>query len=200
MSALPTLPHISIEAYLADELRSDVKHEYLGGTVYAMAGAKNVHNVIATNLVGAIHGRLRGKPCQAMNSDTKVRVKMSNHTRFYYPDGMVVCSTNPPDDSFQDSPKVLAEVLSDSTRRVDEGEKRDAYLTIPSLDVYLLIDSSRARVVAYRRGEQGFAVELYEGLDKVVALGEVEAELPLGELYERVTFEAEGDEGEGSSA
>ena len=186
------LPYMTVEDYLAGELASDVKHEYLGGTVYMMAGGRNVHHRIASNFQGLMHHRLRGKPYESFNSDTKVRIRFPTHTRFYYPDGMVVCEPNPADDTFQDRPAVIAEVLSDSTRRLDEGEKRDAYLTIPSLKAYLLIDPDRPRVLVYRRGERGFEPELRDGLDAVIPLPEVDIELPLTELYERVDFAAAG--------
>ena len=192
MSASPTPPLVSIDDYLAGELASDVKHEYFGGVVYAMAGAKIIHNRVAGNFSISLGSRLRGRPCEPFNSDTKVRVQMSSHTRFYYPDGMVVRDSNPPDLTFQDRPVVVAEVLSDSTRRLDEGEKREAYFTIPTLRVYLLIETDRPCVVAWRRGEQGFSAELYEGLESVIELSEIETQLPLAELYERVEFAGEG--------
>src|SRR5207244_7383819 len=145
------------------ELTSQVKHEYLGGTIYAMAGARNVHNTIATNWLVAVGRQLRGRPCQMFNSDTKVRLRLPTHTRFYYPDGMIVCHPNPPDDSFQDNPVVIAEVISEATRRIDEGEKKDAYLTIPSLTAYLLIETDRPRVVVHRRTETLFVPEAHKG-------------------------------------
>ena len=77
---------ISVEDYLAGELASPVKHEYLGGVVYAMAGARNAHNKIVGNIFGSLWGRLRDQPCQPFNSDTKVRVPLPGHVRFYYPD------------------------------------------------------------------------------------------------------------------
>ena len=107
---------ITIEDYLAGEQVSDVKHEYLGGTVHAMAGASNRHNTITTNSLGSLYGTLRGKPCQPFNSDTKVRIEFPDHTRFYYPDTMVVCDSNTDTDHSQDRPVVIIEVLSDSTR------------------------------------------------------------------------------------
>src|SRR5262249_22293986 len=76
---------ISVADYLAGELVSPIKHEYLGGVVYAMAGARNAHNLIAANTLGALHGRLRGRRCRAFNSDTKIRVRLPTHVRFYYP-------------------------------------------------------------------------------------------------------------------
>src|SRR5690625_3561131 len=108
---------VSIDDYLSGELKSDIKHEYLGGYVYAMAGAKNVHNRIAMSALGSLHTQLRGKPCEPFNSDTKVRVEMSKHTRFYYPDAMVICESNPDNDSFQEKPVAIIEVISEATRR-----------------------------------------------------------------------------------
>src|SRR5262249_51237961 len=154
--------------YLAGELRSPIKHEYLGGFVYAMAGARNVHNLIASNTLGALHGRLRGKRCRPYNSDTKIRVRLPTQVRFYYPEVSVVCRPNPHPDPFQDEPAVIVEVLSRATRRIDEGEKKDAYLTIPSLSVYLLVEQDSPAVVAFRRTEHGFVREVYEGLDAVL--------------------------------
>lgn len=86
MSAAKKLNPISVEDYLAGELISPIKHEYLGGVVYAMAGARNVHNLIATNTLVALGTRLRGKRCRPYNSDTKIRVRLPSHVRFYYPD------------------------------------------------------------------------------------------------------------------
>lgn len=193
MTAAVPSPLLSVDEYLAAEAASEVRHEYLGGYVYAMAGGRNVHNLIATNFLVSVGGQLRGGPCAPYNSDTKLRIRLASHTRFYYPDAMVVCAPNPPDDPFQDAPAVVAEVLSPETRRVDEGEKREAYLTIPTLRTYLLVESDRPRVVVYRRGDQGFALEEYAGLEAVVPLGEIQVELPLRDLYARVEFPAAGD-------
>lgn len=188
MTAAQQLELVSVEDYLAGELASDVKHEYLGGHVYAMAGAKNVHNVIAGAFYGSLYAQLRGRPCQPFNSDTKVRVHFPTHTRFYYPDGMVVCEPNPPESSYQDRPVVICEVVSEATRRIDEGEKREAYLTIPTLMAYLIVETDRPRVVVHRRTDNGFIAEAYEGLEAAIPLAAVGAELPLAELYERVEF------------
>jgi Uma2 family endonuclease len=104
---------------------------------------------------------------------------------------MVVCEPNPPESSFQDRPVVIADVISDATRRIDEGEKRDAYVTIPTLAAYLIIETDRPRVVVYRRTGSGFIAEAYEGTDSVIPLEAIDAELPLAELYERVEFGAD---------
>src|SRR5688572_21771166 len=179
MTAAQKLNLISVDDYLAGELASPIKHEYLGGVVYAMAGAIIRHNRIATNTLGAIHARLRGRPCEPFNSDTKVRVRLPHQTRFYYPDAMIVCDSNPEDESFQDEPVVIFEVLSRRTRRIDEGEKKEAYLTIPSLQVYALVEQDTPAVVVFRRTDQGFVREICEGLDATLSLAEIEIDLPL---------------------
>lgn len=181
--------------YLAGEEISDTKHEYLGGTVHAMAGATIRHNNIAGNCFAFLHGQLRGKPCQPFNSDTKVRIEFPDHTRFYYPDTMVVCQSNPGSDHFQNQPVVIIEVLSDSTRRTDLGEKRDAYLTIPSLKVLLLVESNAPSVTLHRRlPEGGFAIERHAGIDAIIALPEIDASLSLADIYERVEFSPPSNE------
>jgi len=191
MTAVKKLNLVSVEDYLAGELVSEIKHEYLAGVVYAMAGARNAHAIITMNLTSALHARLRGRPCQPFGSDTKIRVQLPTHVRFYYPDASVVCQPNPQDDTFQDHPVVICEVLSRSTRRIDEGEKKDAYLTIPSLRVYALIEQETARVVVYRRTGNDFVPEVHEGQTAVIPLPEIDAELPLAEIYARAEFPPE---------
>lgn len=195
---------ISVDNYLARELESDVRHEYLAGRVYAMAGGRTVHNRVAGAFFGAMYAQLRGKPCEPFNSDMKVRVRFPTHTRFYYPDAMVVCEPNPPNAPYQDRPAVIAEVISASTRRIDEGEKQEAYLTIPSLTAYLLIETDSPRVVVLRRTEMKaeFVAEAYEGLAAIIPLQEIGAELRLVDLYARVEFgavEPEPDDAEGEA-
>ena len=190
MSAVHRHQHVTPEAYLASELKSPTKHEYVGGAVYAMAGTRNIHNVIAGNIFGSLGTRLRGKKCRPFNSDTKVRVRFPNHVRFYYPDVQVVCQPSSMEESFQDQPNVIVEVLSESTRRTDEGEKLDAYLTIPSLETYLLVDSSNKEVVVEQRGSNGFQRSILIGDDGVVPLPCLGFDLPLAEIYEGVQLPA----------
>jgi Uma2 family endonuclease len=194
MSTAKKLNLVSVEDYLAAELISPIKHEYLCGAVFAMAGARNAHNIIATNTIGSLYARLRGRPCRPFSSDTKIRVRLPSGIRFYYPEVSVVCRTNPQTDTFQDDPAMLVEVLSRSTRRIDEGEKKDAYLMIPSLQVYVLIEQDTAAVVVFRRTRDGFVREVYQGLDAVLPLSEIGIELPLSDIYETVEFSPEPEE------
>jgi len=176
---------ISVEEYLEGELVTEVKHEYLGGEVHAMAGGSNRHNRVSGNVFLSLGGNLRGKSCRPFNSDTKVRIQLVNHTRFYYPDAMIVCDKNKDTESWQDRPVVIVEVLSESTRRIDLTEKREAYLTIPSLKALIFVEPDAPAATVHRRGPSGgFLREDYAGLDAIIALPEIEIDLPLADVYE----------------
>ncbi|MBY0229838.1 MAG: Uma2 family endonuclease [Gemmataceae bacterium] len=188
MTAAKRLPFITEEEYLAGEALSPVKHEYVDGTVYAMAGSVNVHSRIGYRMGFRFGARLEGGRCIPFVFEVKVRVRVRKHRRYYYPDGGVTCDPNPPGDTWEDNPVVLWEVISESTRRTDQGEKLDAYLTLPSLRVYLLVESSRHLIVAHRRVGAEFVREVYEGLDAVVPLPEIGTELTLREVYQGIEF------------
>lgn len=178
---------ISIEDYLEGELVSEIKHEYLGGVVHAMSGGKIRHNQASGNIFLSLGNQLRGRPCRPFNSDTKVRLDLPLQTRFYYPDVQVVCESRDDDDSYQDKPAVVVEVLSDSTRRVDLGEKREAYLAIPTLKVLLIVDPAKVWVQVDRRGESGgFTQEIYREMNDTIPLAEIKSELLLTEIYEGI--------------
>ncbi len=189
MTAAERVEHVSVEDYLAGELESEIKHEYLGGFVYAMAGAKNRHNTIAMNCVGSLFAGLRGKPCEARNSDAKVRIQLQSSTRFYYPDATVTCEAEDEDASFVTRPAVVVEVLSDSTRRTDEGEKMDAYLAIPSLTVYVLVEQDSPTVSVYRRTGDESVRETYTSLEATIPLPEIETVLALSNIYDRIDLQ-----------
>lgn len=188
MDTARTMQPIPVADYLSGELVAQTKHEFVDGVVYSMAGGTATHNRIATNATVAIGFQFRGKRCQVFNSDMKVRVRQSRSTRFYYPDLLIVCCPNPGDDTFQDSPVVIVEVISESTRRVDEYEKREAYLSINSLCVYISLEPNAIAALVYRRADEGFARESYIGPDAVIPLPEIECKLSLNEVYALVQF------------
>jgi len=177
---------LSVEDYLQGELVSDIKHEYADGEVFAMAGAPIRHNRIARNVLGALINRLEGQACEPFGSDMKIRIRRGRRIRFYYPDVSVICRSNPDDELFQNHPAVLFEVLSKSTRRKDNDEKKEAYLSISSLSAYVLVDQDAPKLLIYRRTAQGFVKEECEGLDAILALPEIKVELPLAEIYKFV--------------
>lgn len=151
-----------------------------------MADASNAHNIIAGNVFVALTNRLRGRPCRPFNSDTKIRLLLPSQVRFYYPDVSVTCRPNPQSDTFQDEPAVIVEVLSKETRRIDESEKRDACLMLPSLSVHLLLEQDSVQAALFRRTEQGFVREVHAGNAATIPLPEIGCVLPLAEAYDGI--------------
>ena len=184
MSIAQRHAYLTPEDFLRDEDCAFHKHEYLNGVVYAMAGGTIRHARIAGNIFSALSQKLRGKRCQPFNSDLLTRVQNGNDLRFYYPDVSVVCESNALDAHFQDRPVVIFEVLSESTARLDRGEKRAAYLTIPSLRVLALVDTEIMAVTLWRRTGESWTQEYAATPEQVLALPEIECELPLVEIYE----------------
>jgi len=182
---------LSVQDYLISEMRSPARREYVGGIPYQMVDARVAHSRIASNVLGALGVRLHGSSHEPFNSAMKVRIRLPGEVRFYYPDALVTCRSNVPDDVFQDEPAVLVEVLSPETRRIDEGEKLLAYQAIPALRVYVMVEQSAPRIIVVRRTAEGFVREVHDGLDVAVPLPEIGCELPLAEVYRRITFTAE---------
>lgn len=182
------LPCISFEDYLAGEETAKRKHEYVDGQIYMMTGGSYAHNLISANVLGELHAQMKGTPCRAMNSDNSVRVQSDTIHRGYYPDVLVTCGDDIRHDRYQDRPKIVFEVLSKSTRRTDEGEKREAYTRLESLTAYVLLEQSYPAVIVYRRQEDGFDRSYVEGLDAILEFPEINATLPLAAAYADVDF------------
>lgn len=174
---------ISIEDYLAGELLSEIKHEYIDGQVYAMSGASRNHDRIAGNVFGELRNHLRGKPCEPFTSD--VKVKVGKH--FFYPDSMVVCEEFDPHQYYSETPVLIVEVLSKSTRRRDETIKRRLYQTIPSLQEYVLIEQDIVDVEVCRRSEGWVSNHYFLGDE--VPFESVSLSLSVAEIYDRVDNE-----------
>jgi Uma2 family endonuclease len=188
MSSAEKSDWISPEDYLEREETAQTKREYVDGWIRAMSGAKNRHNVVAVNTLVLLANQLKGKPCRSFNSDTKVRIRNGISTWFYYPDVMVVCEQNSLDDVYQDNPVLVVEVLSLSTRSIDLDEKLQNYLSIPSLQYFLLLEQALPRAILMRRSMKGFIREVYDGLDGKISLDAIGCTLPLGEIYAQIDF------------
>ena len=163
MYAHKELNYLSIEQYLENEKTSEVKYEYIHGLVYAMAGASDEHNGIAVNLVAELANASRKHGCRIYMSDMKVRAASNV---FYYPDVMVVCQKDS-DRYYKENPCLIVEILSASTATTDQREKLQAYLAIPSLQSYILIDSRKRHVVAYHHEQGNWQEYTYQLTDKI---------------------------------
>ena len=178
--------------YLVAEEASETKHEYLRGEVFAMAGTTFEHALIASNLLRAIGNRLAG-PCVVVGSDARVRIEATD--RATYPDLMIVCG--PRHAASEDrhgtvNPKVIVEVLSDSTERDDRGEKFAHYRQISSLREYVLVAQKEARVEVFTREAGDSAVWRFSEAvgEGIVRFASVDVVVPLEEVYRGVAFAA----------
>ncbi len=180
MATNPKLAWLSEADYLKGELRSDTKHEYVDGQVYAMAGASRNHERIAGNVFGEIRNWLRNSPCEPFASDMKVKAGGN----FFYPDVMVVCEEQQPHEYYTDSPVMIVEVLSKATRRMDETTKRVAYFNIPSLQEYVLIEQDIVDVEVCRRSQGWVSNHFFMGDE--VPFESIGLTLAVEEIYARV--------------
>ncbi|MGD1950434.1 MAG: Uma2 family endonuclease [Leptolyngbyaceae cyanobacterium] len=188
MVALPE-QYLSVDDYLRLEAKSPIKHEYIDGKAYAMAGASDSHVTIAGNLFAALRSHIRGTGCRLYISDMKANVEVRN--RFFYPDVMVTC--NPRDqetDTYKRFPKLIVEVLSKSTEAFDRGDKFLASQALESLQEYVLINTRHQRVEIFRRSDSGlWVLQFYSVEDETFELKSIDFTGTFAELYEDVVLE-----------
>lgn len=176
---------ISVADYLAAEEGGKARHEYLGGIVYAMAGETRAHNTITGNLYFALRQHLSGKPCHIYMSDIRVNFDLRGDEYFYYPDLVVTCDKRDTHKRFVQHPRLIIEVLSESTERVDKREKFFAYTSIKSLEEYVLVSQQTKEVTVFRR-EDHWKAATYTGAKAKLVLKSLKANLPLAAIYEGV--------------
>lgn len=177
-------PHfISVEDYLQGELHGDVRHEYVGGEIYAMGGASDRHNLIALNLATALRPHVRGTPCQLFMVDMKAHLKVAGEDTFYYPDLMLACDPEDRATYYRTKPCLIVEVLSKTTERIDRHEKLLAYTRIESLQEYLLLSQDHMEAEIHRRQDDWHTHRFTTGN---VAFTCLDLEIPLTTIYEDV--------------
>jgi Uma2 family endonuclease len=190
--ALPkTYPVFTIAEYLDFERFAESRHEFLDGTVYAMAGESPRHSTICYNLYGITHPQLRGKRCRGFSPNMKVAT--GDKGLFSYPDLAIVCGEPLYHDGKQDvltNPQVIFEVLSPSTQNYDRGEKFLRYTnTIETLTDYVLISQDAPFVEHFQKQADGNWLKFeVSGLESILKLAAVECDVPLSELYYLVDF------------
>jgi Uma2 family endonuclease len=175
-------PHdLTLAEFIAWEARQEAKHEFADGRVYAFAGGTKRHAAIAVELLGLLNTCLRGSPCRVYGSDVLIAMGQSGR----YADVVVTCDERDTRDLGETAvhyPKLIIEVLSDSTAAVDRGDKLDEYRTIDSLEEYVLVDSRRRWVEVYRRGDNAWLASL-PMTDGELRLASVDATVSLEDLY-----------------
>jgi Uma2 family endonuclease len=179
---------ISPEEYLEEEKCADVKHEYVAGEVYAMAGASADHGRISLNIGAELRAQLRGKPCEAFVSDMKVKIPPTVFDGFYYPDVVVACNPHEQNPHVREEPAVIFEVLSPTTEHIDRVEKTAAYLHIPSLQAYVIVAQDRPSVIIRSRIKGIWSATEATRMEDRVTLPGIQCELTLEQIYERVSW------------
>lgn len=170
---------IGAEEYLQGELSSDVQHELTDGEAYAMAGVSNNHDQIAGNIYRLLGNFLGDSPCEPFSTDIKVKVG----NNFLYPDAMVVCHEQADNEYYTESPSILVEVLSKSSRRIDETIKRMAYPSIPTLQEYILIEQDFVDIEVCRRNDGWIPKHCFLG--DQCSLESIGLSLSMEEIYHR---------------
>lgn len=174
---------LTVDEYLALEEESSVRHEYVGGQVFAVAGANDRHNRIAGNIHALLWAAARGGPCRIYVSDMKVQ---ASDDQIFYPDVMVVCDPEDTGEYVKTRPCLIVEVLSPSTASIDRREKLLAYRRIPSLKAYLIVYQDEMRVKTVSRDANGAWWEAEVAGEGNVLFPCPELELTLAEIYEDV--------------
>lgn len=171
--------------YLEGEKVSEVKHEYIDGQVYAMAGASDAHVTISLNLSALLRNYFRGGGCRVYPLDMKAHIEALN--RYYYSDIMVTCDERDREfDYFKKYPCLIIEVLSESTEAFDRGKKFADYRHLESLQEYVLISPDRMNTECFRRNEEGFWVLYPDAEGEQVHLASVDFKCSMAEIYEDV--------------
>lgn len=170
---------LTVSQFLAWEERQPLRHEFDGVAPVAMAGGTAAHARIQRNLALAVGGRLRGGPCEFLGSDLKIAVAGS----IRYPDGFVVCSRLPDTATVIADPVVVFEILSETTANTDLIEKNAEYRATPSIRRYVILEQTHVAALVFAREGAAWVAQVLAGADAVLALPELEIEVPLSEVY-----------------
>jgi Uma2 family endonuclease len=180
---------ISVEDYLEGEKASQIKHEYVSGEIYAMAGASDKHHRISANLFKKLDSHLENSECEAFMAEMKLKV---NEDTFYYPDVFVSCD-NPARSAYQrEEPVLIIEVASPSTRQIDRREKLRAYQQMASVQEYAVVEQDKVHIELHRRQPDGRWITYFYNagdFDEQIEFQSVGVTTNLEEIYSRVKFE-----------
>ena len=181
---------ISISEYFEMEEKSDIRHEYYKGEIFAFAGASINHGRIIGNINSKFLQKLANKNCESFSSDLKVRIEEVD--LFTYPDILVICDKpefyKDRDDTVL-NPVLIIEVLSGSTKNYDRGEKFEFYRTVKSLQDYILVDQRRVHVEHFvRSAENKWVLTETSDINSSLEISNLKLEISLEEIYDRVEF------------
>ena len=175
-------PRLTKEEFLAWEEHQELHHEFDGHKVTAMVGATQAHELIVANIVVALGVRLRGGPCRVFGSGMKIEAAGS----IRYPDATVACGPVQPRERLLTDPLIVFEVESDSTALLDQTIKNPEYEATPYIMRYAMLSQDSIAATVFAQVDDAWSGSLVTDPAKVLAMPEIEAEVPLGEFYEGV--------------
>jgi Uma2 family endonuclease len=176
---------IAIGAYLAGENDGALRHEFVDGRIFAMAGASERHNTVKLNMAGTLNASI-AEPCRVFDGDMKLRVDQGDDVRFYYPDVFVSCAIDNEDDYVRRDAVLIVEVVSPSTERTDRYEKFSAYASLPMLSEYVLVEQAIPSVEMHRR-RTGWKVEQF-GPGASITFESIGQTMTMDQIYRRIKF------------
>jgi Uma2 family endonuclease len=179
----PVRQATSFDEFLEFEIHSQERHEFVDGNLFVMPGGTDRHNGIALNLVMKLRPVALKQGCQLYVNDVLIRTQDETG---YYPDVFITCDSSEDTPRVKRRPNIIVEVLSDSTEKFDRTEKLCNYRTIPSLELYVLLeqDSILAEVYAKQPDNSWRHDVLREGSS--IAFSSLELMVPLADLYENL--------------
>ncbi len=193
----------TVQEYLEMERAAFERSEYLSGEIFAMAGESNRHGIVSVNLTSEIHQQLKGKDCQLRAKDTKIASNIlpdkkttSMKGMFSYPDVVIICGEPEYHDEHKDiilNPKVIIEVLSESTELFDRNTKFIRYKKFnPTLTDYILVSQDKPMVEHFiRQDDESWKIYTYFGLKEIFTIESIKCKLKLSDVYDRVKFSKE---------
>ena len=197
LAKLKTETLYTAEDYLNFEREADTRHEFLDGEIYQMAGESLSHSRIYINLAAEIGSSLKGKRCEPLSPNMKVRT--STASLFSYPDLTIVCGEPIFHDQKKDvltNPQVIFEVLSPSTAEYDRTTKFQKYrMGNETFTDYILVSQDKPFVEHFfKQADGNWLYQSYGAIDDILKIETVECQLSLREIYDRIEFETQTEE------
>lgn len=191
MASNPIRRKWTFEEYVQHEQDTGIKHEFINGEIYAMTGGTHKHSLIIANAITEIGLQLRGSDCRITSGDLRVQI---DEDTYIYPDFLVICGNGDFTDDGEvtlKDPKLVAEVVSESSQKYDTGLKSEYYRSLDSVEYYLIIHQKRMLVQVFSRDGDAWRYKDYKLEQEDIPLKAINVDLPLSEIYRSVNFESD---------
>lgn len=184
---------LTVAEYLALERTSEVRHEFIDGQTYAMAGGTINHNRLTMNFGSLLNHRMSGNGCEAFTENVVVKI---SEAVYYYPDVVVTCDAIAGGAYVLEYPVLIVEVLSKSTEKIDRREKKKEYQFVAGLREYVIVAQDQIRIEVYRHDNAGemWQGEVYSDPEQEISFASIGVKVKVSEIYQRVSFSSRSQE------